>query len=60
MAYETIRYEVSDNRVTVAHNRADRLWTANSSRRWVRWSSRNPAADDAPRNGGAAGKEVKK
>ena len=40
MAYKTIRYEVSDNRVTAAaHNRADRLWTANSSRRWFGWSS---------------------
>ena len=39
MAYETIFYEVSDNGVTIAHNRADRLWTANSSRRWFRWSS---------------------
>jgi hypothetical protein len=60
MACKTILCEVSNNGVTIAHNRADRLRTANSPRRWVRWSSMNPAAEDAPRNGGAAGKEVKK
>ncbi len=38
MAYETILYEVSDNGVSIAHNR--RLCTANSSRRWFRWSSK--------------------
>jgi len=57
MAYETILYVVSDNGVTIAHNRADRLWTANSSRRWFCRSSMKspgtvPRAEDAPQSGG--------
>ena len=61
MAYETILYEVSDNGVTIAHNRADRLnaFTLGMGRELVEaldpllvdeFVGQCPAAGDAPQS----------